>query len=253
MLKVSIEEIRLKLLEDRVLLSDINFTLAANRIYTILGKNGSGKSTLLKSIPRLLDERFYSVKGKIFYHGENILALTEDKLLQLRKQKIKYVFQDAMNSFDHLKKFGYYFEKLSPGNIIDINMVNDLLKYFLLPGSDKLFRLYPYEVSGGMAQRISFVLTLISKPEVILLDEPTSGIDSAISNLFLLKLKEYVLQDNNMAILVTHDLKFAERAADEAAFLANGRLSGSISPSGFFKKNRNAEAKAFLNIYSQLS
>ncbi len=230
MLSAEIKNLSLKKIDNRTLLSDISFTLNNGNLYSVLGENGSGKSTLLKALTGLLDKRFYNIDGKILIDGTDILSANENVLLELRRNKIKYVMQDAMNSFDHLKRMEYYFKRI----VKDSSEINELLEYFKLPEQTKLFKLYAYELSGGMAQRVSFVLALLSHPKIILLDEPTSGIDSASANLFLLKLKEYTAQKNNLVLLVTHDLQFAEKSSDKIALLSNGTLSDFIPVQEFF-------------------
>ncbi len=247
MFEVGIKEINL--IGKKTLLTDVDFSLDENSIFTILGLNGSGKTTLIKSLTGILNPRFYEIKGSVNLDGENILNLNYEKLLQLRREKIKYVFQDAVNSFDHLKTFEYYFEKLAK----DKNEIDPLLEYFLLPKYSELKRYYPYEVSGGMAQRINFVLVLLCRPQIIILDEPTSGIDLAISNLFLLKLKEFVKEKNNSALLVTHDLDFAKKISDKIAFLAEGKLSRFYLNDEFFSAHDSGSLEQFLNAHKQLS
>ncbi|RPI75784.1 MAG: ATP-binding cassette domain-containing protein, partial [Ignavibacteriales bacterium] len=95
---------------EKEILKDIVFELEGNNIFTILGKNGSGKSTLLKSLTGLLDERFYSIEGAVLYNGKDILKMKINDLLKIRRNEIRYVFQDPVNSFDHLKTFEYYFK-----------------------------------------------------------------------------------------------------------------------------------------------
>jgi len=218
---------------ERVILKDIVFELEKNSIYTILGKNGSGKSTLLKALTGLLDNKFYSVNGKVIYDSKDILTLNLNELQKIRRNKIKYVFQDPVNSFDHLKTFRYYFELASK----DQKSINEQLEFFLLPDSKKLFRMYPYEVSGGMAQRISFILALLTKPKIIFLDEPTSGIDAPIVNLLLIKLKEFV-KEGNSALMVTQDIELAKSASSRIALLADGSLSKFSQPEEFFYLNQ---------------
>lgn len=245
MLNADIQEIQLIGKEtERVLLKKTAFDLEANKIFTILGKNGSGKSTLIKSLTKLLDERFYLVTGKILFNGNDLLKISPDELLEIRRNRIKYVFQDAVNSFDPLKTFKYYFDNL----VKNQEEISSLLKYFILPDQDKLLNLYPYEVSGGMAQRISFVLTLLSHPDIIILDEPTSGIDSAIANLFLLKLKEFATEKNNCVLLVTQDIDFAEKVSDKIAYLHEGQLSTFYTNEEFFKIKTNDMISSFLNL-----
>ena len=250
MLDISIKNLWLKNRDGcKIILKDISFVLPANNIYTIVGKNGSGKSTLIKSLSGLLDKRFYTIEGQILFNSKNIISLNQNELLEFRREKIKYVFQDAVNSFDHLKKIGYYFKKL----VKDSGETENLLNYFLLPEPGKLFAMYPYEVSGGMAQRISLVLTLLTHPEIIILDEPTSGIDAPIANLVLLKLKEFASTDSNSVLLVTQDMLFAKRISDQISFLKDGNLTDFLSVPEFFNNIINENLDSFLNSYSEVS
>jgi ABC-type glutathione transport system ATPase component len=215
-----------------LLLYNINFELSKGKIYTILGKNGTGKSTLIKSLTKLLNENIFSVNGNIIWDSKNILDCNDDELLQIRKDEIRYVFQDAVNSFDPLKTFQYYFEN----SLADKNKINELLEYFLLPDYNEISRLYSYEVSGGMAQRLSMILAFLEEPQLIILDEPTSGIDYAISNLLLLKLKKFTKEENKIVLIVTHDIIFAEKVSDELAFLSDGTLTQFNTKDEFFAK-----------------
>ncbi len=128
-----------------------------------------------------------------------------------------------------------------------------LLTYFLLPKSTELQKLHPYEVSGGMTQRISLALALLTKPALIILDEPTSGIDSAIANLFLLKLKEYVQENSSSVLLVTQDLSFANMISDKMALLTNRKFTQFLPPEEFFKSRENILADDLINSYLQLT
>lgn len=229
------------------LLKDINFQLEDGMINIVLGKNGTGKSTLIRAITGLLDNRFYNISGRVFYENKDLLTLPIEELLEIRKNKIRYVFQDAINSFDPLKKLGYYFPDYQTNSLL-----NSLLTEFLLPGRNELFNLYPYEVSGGMAQRLLLVHALIAQPRIVILDEPTSGIDTPISNLILLKLKEFIGGGLNSVMLVTQDLQFARSSADRIAYLADGKLSPFRPKGEFFEDNNIPDIENFLSAYSQL-
>lgn len=222
MLKVNINNISInKNNNGESLLRGIDFELTKGKIYTIIGKNGTGKSTLIKSFTSLLSDRLYSVNGTVYFGEKEIYSCTPEELRLIRLNNIRYVFQDAVNSFDPLKTFDYYFSNSNSAQ----NRIDELLNYFLLPAYDKLSSLYPYEVSGGMAQRISIILAFLANPDLIILDEPTSGIDYAISNLLLLKLKEYKKKQGGSVLIVTHDMKFAEKVSDELAVLSGGTLT----------------------------
>ena len=233
MLKVDIENITISNNNyTHLLLENIVFELSEGRIYTILGKNGTGKSTLIKSLTKLLNENIFRVNGNIIWDNKNIFNCNAEELLKIRKNEIRYVFQDAANSFDPLKTFRYYFDNSLTGR----NKIDGLLEYFLLPDYNEISRLYSYEVSGGMAQRLSMILAFLAEPQLIILDEPTSGIDYAISNLLLLKLKKITKEENKIVLIVTHDIIFAEKVSDELAFLSDGTLTQFNTKDDFFAK-----------------
>jgi len=231
------------------LLNDIRIELNNNQIYTVVGKNGTGKTTFIKSLTGLLDKRFYAVNGKVIFEGKDLLSLDNNEIKFIRRQKIKYVFQDARNSFDQLKKLKYYFKNLNN----PLTEIDETQSYFLLPKSLELYNLHPYEVSGGMAQRISLALALLAHPSLIILDEPTSGVDSAIANLFLLRLKEFVKNDARSVLLVTQDLSFAKMISDKIALITNGTLTKFMPPDEFFKSGENILSDNLINSFQQLT
>lgn len=249
MLEVNISELYLATpFEKRTILNNIRFSLPSNKIYTILGKNGSGKSTFLKSLTGLLDAKTYKVKGYVSFENQVLLSFEYKKLIAIRKDKIKYIFQDAVNSFDPLKKFRHYFELIAKNK----EEIEATLDYFLLPDAAKIYDMHPYEVSGGMAQRISFALALLAHPRLIILDEPTSGIDSAIANLFLLKLKEFAGNNDNSVLLVTQDVTFAEKISDKIAYLSEGTLSEFYTVTDFLTRKENQSLNHFLEANSKI-
>ncbi len=126
----------------------------------------------------------------------------------IRKTEIKYVLQDLTNNFDPLKKLKYYFEKSG----IDENIISsDILKSFLLPEYNIISKLYPYEISGGMAQRLSLMLAMLSNPKLLILDEPTSAIDYANINLIKIKLEDFAQQNYGLLLLLHRILILLKR------------------------------------------
>lgn len=206
--------------KQKKILSNIDFALSKNNIYTIIGKNGAGKTTLLNTIIGILDEKFYLINGFVKIKNTNIFDLDESKRRNLRKKLIRIVFQDAIGSFDPLKTFQYYFDLTDCGQ----KEIDNLLKSFQLQSSAELGKLYPYEVSGGMAQRISICLALLAKPQLLILDEPTSALDVPIANLVSLKLQEYVKSTESVILIVTQDLIFANNVSNYIATLQDGNL-----------------------------
>ena len=228
---VNIKELRLSTsVEEKVVLKDVRFILEEGNIYTILGKNGSGKSTLIKAFSGLLDKRTYKIDGSIMADDTDVITGSEDDIIRIRREKIKYVFQDAINSFDPLKKLEYYFRRFGT----DKSEAEELLGYFLLPSLKVIGKMYPYELSGGMAQRFSMVLALLLHPEILILDEPTSGIDPATGNLFLLKIKEFSTLDHKTVLLVTQDIDFSKAMGGLTAHISDGAISRFIKSEDYF-------------------
>jgi ABC-type glutathione transport system ATPase component len=230
-----------------ILLQDIVFNVKKGKICTILGKNGSGKSTLIKSLTNLLSAE-YIIDGEINFNEIDLLSCTEDKLKDVRKHNIRYVFQDAVNSFDPLKKIKYYFDL---SNVSPLK-IEELLLYFLLPEYKRLSTLYSYELSGGMAQRLLIVLALLANPDLLILDEPTSGVDYAVMNLILLKIKNYVRDHDKSVLIVTQDINFALKASDQIAYLSDGKLTQFFAPDKFINSSDD-NLRNFISSFKELN
>jgi ABC-type glutathione transport system ATPase component len=250
MIKVDIQEINVRKNGTVTeLLRDIYFILEPGCIYSIMGKNGAGKTTLLKSLTNLLDERFFDVRGEVFFKGTNLISLSDEHLISLRRKYAKYIFQDPASSFNPLKTFKYYFDNFE----INEGKLRQYLDILSLPPMEKLSRLFPYEVSGGMIQRLALALTLAANPMFLLLDEPNSGIDYALSNVIADSLKDFVTKTNSIALIVTQDISFAESISDKLGILYNGTFSGFYNPKEILDKtDLNEDLNNFVSAYKSL-
>ena len=230
------------------LIDNLEFQLAPNNIYTILGKNGTGKTSLIFAITKLLDENKFSYKGSVEFFGEDIFLLLQKKLAEFRSQNIRYVFQDPIGSLDPLKNIEYYFDLLK---ISDVE-IDEQLDYFQLPSYDKIRKLHPYELSVGMAQRVNIVLALLAKPKLLILDEPTSALDLPIANLLLDSLKQFAAKDDNVVLIVTQDIVFAKNVSDFISVLANKKLSPFRSSNEISDNNSECEYINLLPTYNEI-
>jgi ABC-type glutathione transport system ATPase component len=232
----------------RIVLQNIRFDIDRGKVYTILGKNGSGKSTLIKSLTSLLPSDIYEINGKVLFEETDLLNNSEEKIKEIRKKHIRYVFQDAANSFDPLKKLKYYFDL---SNISPLK-IEELLLYFSLPDYKKLSGLHSYELSGGMAQRLLIVLALLANPDLLILDEPTSGVDYAVMNLILLKIKNFVRDNDKSVLIVTQDINFALKSSDYIAYLSEGSLTKFFIPDELLNSPDN-KVENFINSFKEMS
>lgn len=230
MLTANIKSIKINNLSNTPsLLSNIDFKLLPNNIYTILGNNGSGKSTLLLALVNLLDKKDFGIDGTVKFNDVNLLELSDKEFASVREKNFRFIFQDSISAFDPLKKIKYYFELFN----YSLNEIKDEFKYFQLPKYSEVCELYPHQISTGMAQRINIILALLSNPNILLLDEPTSALDLPIINLLLHRLKKYVEQENKIVLLVTQDIPFAKAISDYISLMKKGVLSQFTTPDIF--------------------
>jgi phospholipid/cholesterol/gamma-HCH transport system ATP-binding protein len=206
---------------DNHVLVDINLKMYRGENLVVLGRSGTGKSVLIKCLVRLLE----SDSGKMIVFGENINELNDDNLNKLR-QKIGFLFQssalyDSMTVRENLE---FPLRLLPSEKKKEMkSRVHEALKNVGLTESiDKM----PSELSGGMRKRIGLARTLILQPEIILYDEPTTGLDPItameISHLILDVQKKY----NTTSMIITHDINCARVTANRMVMLKDGLLAG---------------------------
>lgn len=204
----------LQVLENVSLYTDVGENLV------VFGQSGTGKSVLLKCIIGLLKPE----TGKIYIHNENVLDMTTNELNKLRK-KIGFLFQgaalyDSMSVRENLEFPMKRHMHLTQSEMSD-KIVNTLEMVSLAEAIDKM----PSELSGGMRKRIGLARSIITDPELMLYDEPTTGLDPITSK----EISELILnlqQKLNMtSIVVTHDLICAQIIADRAIFLRNAKIA----------------------------
>jgi phospholipid/cholesterol/gamma-HCH transport system ATP-binding protein len=204
---------------DRLILDGFNLSVKQGSNVVVLGKSGSGKSVLIKCIIGLLQPD----SGSIHVFGENIPTLTEDELDHART-KIGFLFQsnalyDSMTIRENLE-FPLLRHSLEIKRIeIDSRVTEALEDVDLLHTIDMM----PSELSGGMLKRVALARTMILKPEIILYDEPTTGLDPVtsreIENL-ILKLQK---KNHTSSIIISHDMKCVENTADSVVLLLDGK------------------------------
>jgi len=216
-------------------LKDINLTIKRSENVVVLGKSGIGKSVLIKCIVGLIQPD----SGVLKVFGKDVPEMTNKELNKLRT-KVGFIFQgnalyDSMTVRENLE-FPLRRNKIMK----DTKLINELIldaldNVGLLEAIDKM----PSELSGGMKKRIGLARTLILKPEIILYDEPTTGLDPLtareISNLIVKIQKKY----NATSIIITHDLNCAKITSDRMLILHNGVFKAK----GSFDKLKNSENK----------
>src|SRR5690625_1193544 len=201
-------------------LKPLNLEIEKGFLYAIIGKSGSGKSTLLH-ILGCLDK---PTSGKVYLEGRNVFELKDEELARLRRRRIGFVFQSFNLLEEHTVKENILMPIQLDRGQVDQEYFNRLVKTLAI--DDKL-NFYPGELSGGQRQRVAIARALISKPAIVLADEPTGNLDEATSKEVMCLIKELAKKFNQTIIIVTHDLEIAEEA-DKVISLVDGQISSVV-------------------------
>lgn len=227
-----------------LVLDDINLNISKNKIYALLGPSGSGKSTLIRCINLL--EIPDSGKMKINNIDIDFKKIHKNDMLQIRKN-VGMVFQNY-NLFANKTALQNITQSLISVHKYSKDKANEIgYKYLNMVGLNDKANHYPSMLSGGQQQRIGIARALAFNPEIILFDEPTSALDPELVDEVLNVIK--IIKDKTM-ILVTHELNFAKKIADEIIFMSEGKIVEQSTPKEFFNNPQTQRAKMFLDKFS---
>jgi phospholipid/cholesterol/gamma-HCH transport system ATP-binding protein len=227
------------------ILNGLNLGLPENQISMILGPSGTGKSVCIKHMVGLL----YPDEGDVLVHGESVPNMADDELFEMRK-KFGVLFQDgalfgSMNVFDNTAFPLRQHTDKGEEEISEI--VNRRLKEVGLSGAlDKM----PNELSGGMRKRAGFARALVLDPDIVLFDEPDSGLDPVRTALLCELIQEVHAENGGAYTVITHDIMSARRVADFIAVLWKGRIVESGPASELFNSD-NQFVRQFLSGEAQ--
>jgi oligopeptide/dipeptide ABC transporter ATP-binding protein len=206
----------------------VDFNLDYNRAVVVLGESGCGKTTLAKAILRLLPRNVETYRGQVNLAGQDVMSFSDEEFrLNVRWVEISMVPQAAMNALNPVLRVGD--QVLEPAIIhLGVKQADALqlaLKMFQHVGvpADFISR-YPFELSGGMRQRVAIAMALITSPSLIILDEPTSALDVLTQANIFNVLKRIKKELGTSFILITHDIATSSELADDVAIMYAGQI-----------------------------
>ena len=211
------------------ILEDINISVNQGEILGIVGESGSGKSTLLKSLIRLLPSNAKIEKGSINYRNRNLLELSNEELRQIRGKEISMVFQNSGASLCPIRTIEKQFIETAKAHS-DISEeeirknIDEIFPKIHLKDVDRILKSYPFELSGGMNQRVGIALAMLSKPSIILADEPTSALDVTAQAQVVKTLMKLRDDFNTSIIIITHNMGVVSYMVDKVAVMYNGNI-----------------------------
>lgn len=223
----------------------VDFDLYPGEILGIVGESGSGKSVTCKALTKLLDKKAMAT-GSVIYDGIDLFKLKPKEINRYRGKQISMIFQDPMSNLDQIRTiFKHMKEVIGAGNK-RIIAKNQLTKLHIKDSESRLND-YPFEFSGGMAQRVQIAMALINNPKVLIADEPTTALDVTIQDKIL---QEFLYLKKNYGlsiILVTHDLGVVSQCCDRVAVMYHGRIVESGKVSDIIKLPYHPYTRALLN------
>jgi peptide/nickel transport system ATP-binding protein len=229
---------------------EVNFSLDSNRAVVILGESGCGKSSLAKAILRLLPRNAGTYSGRVYLDGQDVMLFTEDEFRQnIRWASISMVPQAAMNALNPVIRVG---EQVAEPAIVHlgvdkagaISLVRKMFQHVGVP--DDFISRYPFELSGGMRQRVAIAMALVTSPNLIILDEPTSALDVLTQANIFNVLKRLKKELGISFILITHDIATSSELADDVAVMYAGQIVEVSDAYRFFNGPQHPYSKKLL-------
>ena len=222
----------------------VSFTIEAGETLGIVGESGSGKSVTAKSIVRLLDSVGRIVDGKVEFEGRDILALSNKELLEFRGRDVGMIFQNPMTSLDAVFTVGHQMienirahHDVSRAEAKKISI--EALRAVGIPEPEARFNAYPFELSGGMCQRVIIAMALCTDVRLIIADEPTTALDVTVQSQVLKLLKEVQDEKNVGILLITHNLGVVWEMCDKVMVMYAGKTVEYTSVDELYRNPRH--------------
>lgn len=229
----------------------VSFSLARGETLVLMGESGAGKSTIGLAILNLLPHPGRITAGEVWFKGRNLLTLAPEEMRKVRGKEIALVFQDPMTGLNPILSVGdqvreaiVTHEKLSKGEAKRRSI--DVLGRIGLPEPDQIAKRYPFQLSGGMAQRVMIAMATALHPDVLILDEPTSALDVTIQAAILEDLRRLQQRDGTAIVLITHDFGIAAQMADEVAVIYAGHVAEKADTQTLFERPRHPYTSSLL-------
>ena len=216
----------------------VDFELETNRAVVILGESGCGKSSLARAVLRLLPRNVDKFAGQVYLQGEDVMSYEEEEFRQnVRWARMSFVPQAAMNALNPVIRVG---DQVAEPAIIHLGvskpeayeLVRKMFRHVGVP--EDFINCYPFELSGGMRQRVALAMALVTSPSLIVLDEPTSALDLLTQANIFNVLKRIKHELGTSFILITHDIATSSELADEVAVMYAGQIVETGHAKDFF-------------------
>ncbi len=215
--------------KDRPTVRNFDLSLGQGKICSIVGESGSGKTTVIRAVLGLLGGGGKVTGGDILFEGRSLLSNTKEEWRKLRGTDISMIFQDSGAMTNQTRVIGKQFveyicthEKMSKKEAWERGI--EMLERMRLPSGDNIMKSYPFQLSGGMRQRVGIAMAMTFQPKLLLADEPTSALDVTTQAQIVRQMMELRDAYKTSIIMVTHNLGVAAYMADHIVVMKNGKI-----------------------------
>ena len=208
---------------------DVNFTLERGKVLTIVGESGSGKTTVIRALMGLLPVGGEVTEGKLLFNGQDLRNLSKDEWRSIRGKDMAMIFQDSGNMLNPIQTIGKQFiEYLQIHDDLTkkeaYSFAVEMLTRMNLANPENIMKSYPFELSGGMRQRVGIAMAISFKPSLLLADEPTSALDVTTQAQIVKELIEIPRSCGTAMIVVTHNIGVAAYMSDKIMVMKQGKI-----------------------------
>ena len=236
----------------------VSLALPKGATLALVGESGSGKSVTSLSIMRLVQPPGRVVSGEIWFDGQNLLALDTDAMRRLRGREIAMIFQDPMTSLNPVYTVG---DQIAEAVQLHERMPRrqawakaiEMMRRVRIPDAERRASDYPFQLSGGMRQRVMIAMALACNPRLLIADEPTTALDVTIQAEILDLLRALKDEFDLSMLLITHDLGVVAETADRVAVMYAGRIVEEAPVGELFRAPRHPYSEGLLRSVPRLT
>jgi peptide/nickel transport system ATP-binding protein len=218
----------------------VDISVGKGETLAIVGESGSGKSVTSFAVMRILDRAGRIAQGAIQFTSIDVATASEDEMRDLRGREISMIFQNPRAALNPIRKVGRQIEDVllehvqaEPGNVKEKAI--EILRKVRIARPEERYHAYPFELSGGMCQRIVIALALACRPQLLIADEPTTGLDVTTQKTVMELIVELTREQGMSTILITHDLGLAATYCSRVVVMEKGRVVETAKSDAIFK------------------
>ena len=229
----------------------VNLSVAKGETLAIVGESGSGKSVTSYAVMRILDRAGSIAEGSVMFSGLDLRSAPESEMRDLRGREMSMIFQSPRLALNPIRKVGHQIEDVLLQHAqVDSDAVSEkaieVLEQVRIARPRERYHAYPFELSGGMCQRVVIALALACRPQLLIADEPTTGLDVTTQKAVMDLVVELTRERGLSTILITHDLGLAAAYCDRVVVMEKGKIVETAQSATIFKKPSHAYTRKLM-------